>query len=300
MQIFTELNENPHLSLALGYFDGVHLGHQAVIKNAVDFAAQNGLKSAVITFKDHPCCFFYGVCPKYILSRTDREKQIANLGVDYLYELDFNESLSSLPAEEYLKKVLIKNFRPKAVTTGFNHYFGSFKSGDTGLLKKMQDTYNYQYFEIPPQKLENETISSTAIRNLLSGGQIEKAAQMLGYNFSISGKVIEGQKIGRKIGFRTANLEYPGELITIPFGAYAVKVKLYNKIYSGVTNFGIRPTVNGSKVTLETHILNFDKDIYGEIIEIKFLKKLRAEKKFASLDELKKQIQIDISCHTEK
>lgn len=295
MQIFTELNENPHLSLALGYFDGVHSGHQTVIKNAVDFAAQNGIKSAVITFKDHPCCFFYGVCPKYILSRTEREKHIRNLGVDYLYELDFDENLSSLSAEEYLKSVLIKNFKPKAITTGFNHNFGAQKSGDVDFLKKKQTIYNYKHFEVPPKKLEEETISSTAIRNLLSCGKIEKANKMLGYNFSLCGKVIQGAMLGRQIGYRTANIVYPNELIGLPYGAYSTKVTLKGETFSGVTNFGIRPTISESKFqSLETHILNFDEDIYGEKITVELLKMIRPEKKFASLDELKKQISIDI------
>lgn len=293
MQIFTDVNENIHLSLALGYFDGVHLGHQAVIKNAVDFAKKNNIKSAVVTFKDHPCCFFNGVCPKYILSRTEREKRIAKLGIDFIYELDF-EKIKDLTAEEYLKNILIKNFRPKAITTGFNHHFGTQKTGDVEYLGKMQNVYNYKYYEVPPQKIDGVTISSTKIRNALSNGLIAKANEMLGAEFSISGKVIEGQKLGRELGFRTANLLYPSELITLPFGAYATKVTLKGEQYQGVTNFGQRPTVQGKNPIVETHILNFDKDIYGEIINIEFTKMLRKEQKFASLDELKTQIKKDI------
>ena len=134
MQILHDLSENPNLSLALGYFDGVHIGHQAVIKNAVNFAKQNGGKSAVITFKDHPCCFFHGVCPKYILTREYREKFIADLGVDYLYELDF-EKLAGLSAEEYLENILIKHFSPKSISTGFNHNFGHNKTDATVLVE---------------------------------------------------------------------------------------------------------------------------------------------------------------------
>lgn len=293
MQIFTDVNENIHLSLALGYFDGVHLGHQAVIKNAVDFAKKNNIKSAVVTFKDHPCCFFNGVCPKYILSRTEREKRIANLGVDFIYELDF-EKVKDLSAEEYLKNILIKNFHPKAITTGFNHHFGTQKTGDVEYLAKMQSVYNYKYYEIPPQKIEGVTISSTKIRNALSNGLIAKANEMLGTYFSISGKVIEGQKLGRKLGFRTANLLYPQELTTLPFGAYATNVTLKNEVCKGVTNFGLRPTVDGKTPVVETHILNFDKDIYGETIDIEFTEMLRKEQKFASLEELKLQIKKDL------
>lgn len=296
MQIFTELNKNPELSLALGYFDGVHKGHQKVIRSAVEFARQNGNKSAVITFKDHPCCFFIGVCPKYILTRADRLKHIEALGIDYVYILDFDARLCMLSAEDYLKNILIDNFSPKSISTGFNHYFGSKKSGGVDLLTKMQNIYGYEYFEIPPQKAGDDTISSTAIREALSKGQIQNANEMLGYNFTIKGEVVKGQQLGRKIGFRTANLVYPCELIDLPFGVYSVNVRYGELIYKGISNFGIRPTVSNSKqCSLETHILDFDKDIYGEEISVEFLKMIRAERKFASLSELKAQIGEDIS-----
>ncbi len=292
MQIFSELNINKNLSLALGYFDGVHLGHQAVIKSAVEFAKQNNTKSAVITFKDHPCCHFYGVCPKYILSRKQREEKIAELGVDYLYELNFDDLLCSLSAKDYLEKVLINYFAPKSISTGFNHYFGVQKSGDVYFLREKQTDYGYKYFEIPPAKIDDEIISSTAIRNLLQNGEIQKANKMLGYEFFITGKVVEGQKLGRKLGFRTANLVYPPELIDIPFGVYQTKINEYN----AVTNFGIRPTVSNEKQpVIETHILNFDENIYEQTISVNFIKMLRVEQKFNSIEDLKQQILIDIN-----
>ena len=293
MQILTELTKNPNLSLALGYFDGVHQGHQAVINNAVEFAKQHNTKSAVITFKDHPYCYFRGVCPKYLLTRKGREEKIEQLGVDYLYELDF-ESISGLLAEEYLRDVLIKYFTPSAISTGYNHNFGYKKSGNVKFLAAQAAKFGYQYFELPPQKLNNEVINSTEMRKLLSRGKIEKANKMLGYNFGITGEVIKGQQIGRTIGFRTANLIYPPELIDLPFGVYETAVRYAGKIYRGIANFGVRPTVNGKGALLEVHLLEFDKDIYGENITVEFIKMIRKEKKFASLDELKKQITKDI------
>lgn len=291
MQILTHINENKNLAIALGYFDGVHLGHQAVIKSAVVSAKKNHTKSAVITFKDHPCCYFYGVCPKYILSRQDRQKQIAQLGIDYLYELDFNKELCSLSAQQYLETVLIKNFAPISISTGFNHYFGAKKSGNADFLRKLAKKYSYQYFETAPQKIDEKIISSTEIRKLLHNGDILKANEMIGRKFIISGKIIHGQNLGCKIGFKTANIEYPFEIIDVPFGVYEVDTQ-YGK---GIANFGTRPTVTDKqKAILETHILNFDEDIYGEILQIKFIKMLRAEQKFNSLDELKKQIALDI------
>ena len=293
MQILHDLSENPNLSLALGYFDGVHIGHQAVIKNAVNFAKQNGGKSAVITFKDHPCCFFHGVCPKYILTREYREKFIADLGVDYLYELDF-EKLAGLSAEEYLENILIKHFSPKSISTGFNHNFGHNKTGDVKFLEQESVKYNYKYFALPPQKYDGEVISSTKIRKLLSDGQIDTANKMLGRNFIIEGTVIKGRQIGRTIGFRTANILYPLELIDIPFGVYSVLVNYASQTYQGIANFGVRPTVNGQGALLEVHILDFERDIYGEVLEVKFIKMLRTERKFDSLDSLKQQISRDI------
>ena len=293
MQILHDLSENPNLSLALGYFDGVHIGHQAVIKNAVNYAKQNGGKSAVITFKDHPCCFFHGVCPKYILTREYREKFIADLGVDYLYELDF-EKLAGLSAEEYLENILIKHFSPKSISTGFNHNFGHNKTGDVKFLEQESIKYNYKYFALPPQKYDGEVISSTKIRKLLSDGQIDTANKMLGRNFIIEGTVIKGRQIGRTIGFRTANILYPLELIDIPFGVYSVLVNYASQTYQGIANFGVRPTVNGHGALLEVHILDFERDIYGEVLEVKFIKMLRTERKFDSLDSLKQQISRDI------
>ena len=291
MKIFSEPTQQKKLSLAMGYFDGVHLGHQKVIKKAVELAKSNGTKSAVITFKDHPCCFFYGVCPKYILTRKERQEKIAELGVDYLYEFDFAK-IANLSAQEYLKDIIIKNFSPIGISTGFNHHFGAGKTGSPEFLEKMSHVYNYIYNKTEAEKLNGETISSTKIRQLLSNGQIETANKMLGYKFQLEGKVITGQQLGRKIGFRTANVLYPNELIDLPFGAYATIITYQNKTYKGVTNFGIRPTVSTTEqCTVETHILNFDKDIYNENIKIEFIKMLRAEKKFNSIEELKKQIQ---------
>lgn len=289
MQKFSELNQKQNLAIALGYFDGVHIGHRAVIKSAVDFAKKNNTKSAVITFSDHPYCYFKGVCPKYILTREEREKRIASLGIDYLYELNF-EDFALLTAKEYLNNILINYFHPISISTGWNHNFGKNKSGNVNFLEEQAKNYNYKYFKIPPQKINNEIISSTEIRKLLSEGNIEKANHMLGQNFSIEGEIVKGNQIGRTIGFRTANLVYPPELIELPYGVYAVDTT-YGK---GIANFGIRPTINGSHTSLEAHILNFEKDIYGEIINVNFNKMIRTEKKFPSLDALKKQINLDI------
>lgn len=295
MQIFNEINTNKELSLAFGFFDGVHLGHQAVIKSAVDFGGKYNCKSAIITFQDHPCCFFYNVQPKYIVRRHDKIKMFENLGVDYLYILKFDEYLAMMDASNYLKDVVVKNFAPKAISTGFNHSFGAKKSGNVKLLCTMQKEFCYQYFEVAPVLYNSEIISSTRIREDLALGNIEMVNAMLGYDYFLEETVVEGQKLGRTIGFKTANLFYPDNLVEIGRGVYKVKVKYDGNIYDGIANYGLRPTVsNTDKPTLEVHILDFDKDIYGEEIKVTFLKKIRDEKKFNSLEELKLQIQKDL------
>lgn len=295
MQIFNELNENKGLSLAFGFFDGVHIGHQAVIKSAVDHAKEMGTKSAVITFQDHPCCYFYHLQPKYIIHRHDKVKFFEDLGVDYLYFLKFDDYLASMEARDYMKEVIVKNFAPVSISTGFNHSFGAHKSGDVNFLSKSQTEFGYKYFEVSPVLYNSEVVSSTRIREDLSLGNIEMVNAMLGYDYFLEETVVEGDRIGRTLGFKTANLIYPDNLLPVGKGVYKVKVDYNGQAYDGVANYGRRPTVShDEKEVLEVHILNFEKDIYGEKIKVIFLKKIRDEKKFNSLDELKAQINEDI------
>jgi len=295
MQIFNELNTNKGLSLAFGFFDGVHLGHKAVIKSAVDFARENWTKAAIITFLDHPCCYFYKVQPQYIITKHDKIRFFEDLGVDYLYFLKFDEYLAMMDASEYLRDVIIKNFAPTAISTGFNHSFGAKKSGNVHMLEKMQNEYNYKYFEVPPVLFDKEIVSSTRIREDLALGNIDMVNSMLGYNYFLEETVVEGKKLGRQLGFKTANLIYPDDLVNIGRGVYKVKVEHNGYAYDGIANYGLRPTVEtAEKSALEVHILDFDQDIYGEKIKVTFLKKIREEKKFNSLEELKLQINKDI------
>lgn len=295
MQVFDKLNINKGLSLAFGFFDGVHLGHQAVINSAVSYGGKCNAKSAVITFQDHPCCFFYNIQPKYIIKKHDKIKFFEKLGVDYVYFLKFDEYLAMMDASEYLRDVIVKHFAPIAISTGFNHYFGAKKSGDVNFLCSMQKEFCYEYFEVEPVLYQGEPISSTAIRNNLELGNIELVNAMLGYDYFLEEIVVEGEHLGRELGFKTVNLFYPDNLIEIGRGIYKVKVEYNGETFNGVANYGLRPTVsNNGKAILETHILNFDKEIYGEKIKVTFLKKIREEKKFDSLDELKRQIELDI------
>lgn len=295
MQVYKELNKNLNLSIALGFFDGIHLAHKTVIGSAIDFAQKNNLKSAVITFIDHPHCYFFDVEPKYILTRENRIKRFEDLGIDYLYLLNFAD-FAKLNKEDYLKK-LVENLHPKAISTGFNHFFGLNKTGNANYLKEMQKIYEYEYFEIPSQKYNNDIISSSLIRKAILDGDIKLANSLLDYEFFVEGKVIEGQKIGRTLGFKTANIEYPKDLIVLSGGVYAVNVEFKHKQYKAIANFGTRPTFSDSKQkVLEINIKDFEQNIYNEVIKVSFLYRIRDEKKFSSKKELTEQIKKDIKC----
>ena len=294
MEIITELAKIPNLSLALGFFDGVHLGHKTVIDCAVDMGRSLRCRSAVVTFEKHPECYLKNLPSKNLMMDEDKHEIIKSFGVDFFIVLDFDK-ICTLTPTQYLDEVIIKYFSPKAISTGFNHHFGIERSGGVTFLANCQSKYDYIYTATPPQTLFGEVISSSSIRQYLKLGEIPLANSMLGRSFSVSGQVVEGRKIGRKIGYPTANIIYPDNIIEIPYGVYDVHVVLENKtIYRGLSNYGISPTVNGETPMLETYILDYNGDLYGKYIRIEFMKMLRPEVKFANMDELKTQIEIDL------
>lgn len=295
MEIVRELRQIPNLSIALGFFDGIHKGHQAVISCAVDVARELGCQSAVVTFQEHPYCFFKGVSPKYILTLEDKYKFMEELGVDYVVEIDFSTICAMTPVQ-YLEDVIVKYFSPKAISTGFNHKFGVDKSGNVKFLSDCQNKYGYIYLATPPQSLWGDVISSTAIRHYIKSGIVDMAASMLGRKFSVSGNVIKGKELGKTIGFPTANIIYPLDIIQPPYGAYDVNVELEDgTIYRGLANFGVAPTVSNDGIaSLETYLIGFDGDLYGRDLNISFNRFIRPEIKFNSIDELKTQIEFDL------
>lgn len=290
MQVYNELNHNPNLSLCLGFFDGVHQGHKVVIKNAVNLAKQNGIKSAVVTFKDHPLCYFQNRTPCYIVSLEERLRLIEEQGIDYAYVLEFDENIADALAYDYLKDFLVKNFEPKFITTGFNHYFGANKQGDVSFLRNHQEEFGYRYYEIPPISFNNTLISSSKIRQLISSGDVDLLPNLLGEYFNISGRVVTGDRIGRTLSFPTANIKFPSNIIKPEKGVYAVCAKIDGKTYNAMANFGKRPTVDGNKLLLEVYVLDFEGNLYDKIINISFMKRIRNEIKFSSLPELKSQL----------
>ena len=291
MQVFYELNKNPDLSICLGFFDGVHEGHKVVLKNTVNLANQNSLKSAVITFKDHPLCYLQNRTPQYIVSLEDRLSLIEKQGIDYAYVLEFDENIADLMAIDYLKNILVEHFSPRFITTGFNHYFGANKQGNASFLRAYQKEYGYKFFEIPPITFNNTLISSSKIRQFVESGRTEDVSDLLGEYFYVKGRVVTGERIGRTLSFPTANVRYPQDIIKLSRGVYASLVECDGRVYRAITNYGKRPTVDGNHaLILEAHLIGFGGNIYDKDIKISFIKKLRDEKKFASLPDLKSQL----------
>ena len=265
--------------LVLGFFDGMHAGHRAVIESAV----QNSSNPMLVTLKN------FNKSKEFILSREKSFEKAKNLGIKKIVELDFLK-VAGMPAVDFLA-FLKKEFSPILISTGFNYTFGKNKSGDRSFLEDNQAKFGYKYFCAPPLKIKNEVVSSTLIKTLLEEGNIEKANEFLESNFILEGKVVHGAQLGRTIGFPTANIDYPQNIIKLPYGVYSVK--WHDK--AGVMNWGLKPTVNNVLTpVVETHILDFSGDLYGENLEIEVLRRIRDEKKFNSLDELKAQIKKDI------
>ena len=266
-------------SLILGFFDGVHLAHQAVIRSAVEFSKD----SMLITLKN------FHKKSDFILSRQDSIEKIRSLGVREIVELDFAQ-ISAMTALDFLS-MLVRDYSPASISTGFNYTFGVNKSGNSELLEANQSKFGYKYFCIQPMKYENNVISSTYIKQLLEAGKIEEAERLLGSNFILEGTVKHGAELGRKIGFPTANISYPSEIVKIPYGVYKAVV---NGL-PAVLNWGMKPTVHNTKEpVVETHILNYSGNLYDKTIRIDVIKKIRDEKRFDNLEELKQQIDKDI------
>lgn len=295
MRIWNELTYIHKSSLALGFFDGIHLGHRVVLKNAINVAKKNNTESTVITFKSHPLNILTNEKVEQILSLEDKLNIMEKIGIDNIVLLDFSE-IASMKANDYLEKILINYFSPVAITTGFNHHFGFNKEGDSDFLRKNEEKYDYMYFEVPPFVVKDKIVSCSVIRNLLHLGDFYNANKLLGYKFFIEGRVIKGEQLARKLGYPSANIIYPEEKIKVPHGVYFVEVTVDNNRYNGILNYGFAPTVNNStNQKTEVHILNFDKNIYGEKIKIEFIAKIRNQMRFDNIEKLKAQIYRDIA-----
>ena len=271
-------------SLVLGFFDGVHKGHRAVIESAFKFSED----VALITFKDSPSLYFNSEV-EYILSRKNSIEKMKSLGVKEVVELDFSKIVNIQP-KEYIE-YLVDNYHPISITVGGDHTFGYNKKGNWVVLDQYSELYHYKDDHVPMVWENNEIVSSTLIKSYLKNGNVEYANYLLESNFILEGTVIHGAKLGRTIGFPTANIKYPEKIVKIPYGVYSAFINGKKTIM----NWGLKPTVNNTnEPVVEAHIIDFDGDLYGHEIKIEVLKQIRGEKKFENLDELKAQIQEDI------
>ena len=293
MEICKELISLNNTVVGLGFFDGVHIAHRELISELVQTAKSNDLNSVLVTFRKSPAEKFVNDV-EYLTTNEEKEEQINQLGVDYLFELEFDETLMNMSAKDYIG-LLVEYFQPKYIFTGFNHTFGKGKTGTPELLAEFAGTYGYNYVQIPPVEYKQETISSTRIRKALKLGDVQSAQELLGRHFSIEGVVCQGQQIGRTIGFPTANVVYPERKVRIPFGVYSVSVEIEGEVFKGILNYGIKPTFTSDKTPLmEVHIFDFNQNVYNKPIKINLLKWIREERKFDSPEELKSQIEKDL------
>ena len=276
--------------VALGSFDGIHKGHLAIINKSIELSKNNDSLSMIYTFKNHPRTFINKEeAPKLISTLSEKIKILEGLKVDLSSFVEFDKKFMKLEPEEFIDN-LIKNYNVKGIVVGFNYRFGHKNKGDVRLLKELCNLKGIELCVIEPFTYKSEVVSSTRIRKALSEGKLEDANNMLGRYFSLSGEIVSGKKIGRTIDFPTANLKNDEKRILPKIGVYYTNVGIDKKIYKGITSVGNNPTVNGKNITVETHILNFDEDIYGKNIKLYFISKIRNEKKFNSLEELKEQL----------
>lgn len=283
---------NNQTVVTIGTFDGVHIGHQKIIKRLINTGKTEGLQSVILTFFPHPRMVLQKDSNiKLINTINERHDILADLGLDCLVIKKFTQEFSRLSAENFVKNILVDELNAKKVIIGYDHRFGRNRNADINDLKAFGETYGFEVEEISAQDINDVAVSSTKIRQAIIEGDIQKANAYLGYHFILTGKVTKGKGLGKPLGFPTANIEIEDEYKIIPKqGSYIVSSVIEDVIVFGMMNIGVNPTVNGSKQTIEIHFFNFDKDIYDETIKIDLLHRIRDEEKFESVEALKVQL----------
>ncbi|MCY7423135.1 MAG: bifunctional riboflavin kinase/FAD synthetase [Chitinophagaceae bacterium] len=298
IQVHSDLMHLPRFKnavITIGTFDGVHLGHQQIIRQLKSEAASIGGETVIITFHPHPRIIVGGPSPVKILNTLEEKIELLDSkGIEHVVVIPFNEEFASQDAGEYITNFLVAKFQPHTIIIGYDHRFGKNRQGDYHLLEDRGTIHNYRVKEIPEHVLNEVIISSTRVREALVKSDIDTANKYLGYPYFFEGMVVEGNKLGRTLGYPTANLKIAEEAKLVPGnGVYAVQVRLHNKTYKGMMNIGVRPTVDGLNRMIEVNIFDFDQDIYGEKLRVTVLHHLRGEIKFNGLDALKAQLTQD-------
>jgi riboflavin kinase / FMN adenylyltransferase len=282
--------------VTIGTFDGVHCGHQQIIKTLRDTAAAAGGETVIITFHPHPRKVVSSVVTgiRLITTLQERIDLIAKAGIDHLVVVPFTDYFANQSAEEYIRDFLVAKFHPHTIIIGYDHRFGKERSGNYKLLEEKAAEFHYRLMEIPEHLLDAVKVSSTNIRNAIIQGNIDEANKLLGYPFFFEGEVVHGDKIGRTLGYPTANLKsVDEEKIVLGDGIYAVTADVEGKNYKGMMSIGFRPTINGKRRVVEVNLFDFSKEIYGQVIRVHVVKYLRSEVRFNGLEELKEQLHKD-------
>ena len=298
MNIYSSASKynNPRASVVtIGTFDGVHIGHKAILNRLITTAKNEDLDSVVLTFFPHPRMVLQTDSSIKLINTIDERKDLLNkTGLDHLIIHPFTKAFSRLTALEFVRDILVHKLNIKKIVIGYDHRFGRNRNADIEDLKKFGLTYGFEVEEISAQELDDVAVSSTKIRNALKVGDIQTANMYLGYPFMLSGIVVKGKAIGRTIQYPTANLELSEDYKLIPKnGVYVVKATIDAKTVYGLTSIGTNPTVGGNVKTIETYFLNFSDDLYEKELQIEFLTHIRDEETFESMDALKKAIQSD-------
>jgi riboflavin kinase / FMN adenylyltransferase len=297
LRLISELSKlDGPIFLAIGVFDGVHRGHRAVISTSAAHArSANGI-SVVVTFDPHPMKVLQPQNAPHLLTATQHKiALIRDLGVRHLLVINFDEQFAATEPEDFIRELVTHSKPLREICVGHEWSFGKGRRGDLNLLKKLGAQFGFAVIGIPPVKISGEVVSSTAIRQAVESGDLARAARMLGRQYAILGTVVSGDHVGKKIGFPTANLSAHSEQFP-PNGVYFAQATLDGVVYPGVINLGYRPTVTRGKPerVLEIHLLDFDGDIYGKDVEVRFVRYLRPEQKFENVQALAQQIQLDV------
>ena len=283
-----------HTSVGIGNFDGIHLGHKKIIDAVKRRADENSTRSCVITFNPHPQKVLGRKEFSLIFPLERRFEMLEATGIDAAVCLNFTRELSKVSPENFVKDILFDRLKIKDIVVGPGFSFGYKREGNVDLLRSMGETHGFNTVVAEAARVDDRVVSSSAIRNLVRDGEIGEANRFFGYDYCIEGVVVEGEKRGRKLGFPTVNLDTEWEILPIT-GVYATYVKLSDGFHGSITNIGVRPTFEESKLTVETHIFDFSDDLYGEEVRVNFVERLRDEKRFASVDELVAQIEHDVA-----
>ena len=281
-------------SAGIGNFDGIHLGHKEIIETAKRRSRENSTRSCVITFNPHPQKVLGRKDLSLIFPLERRFEMLEATGIDAVVCLNFTRELSKVSAENFIKDILLDRLKIKDIVVGPGFSFGHKRKGNVDLLRSMGETHGFNTVVAEVARVDDQVVSSSAIRNLVRDGEISEANRFFGYDYYIEGVVVEGERRGRKLGFPTVNLDTEWEILPKP-GVYATYVRLPDGFHESITNIGIRPTFEESKLTVETHLFDFNNDLYGKKIGVSFVERLRDEKRFASVDELVAQIEQDVA-----